>query len=368
VEITFGTLRYQTVAVAGAIGPQGVERFLSILPLNHLYELICGLMTTLRRGASVHYADSLLPDELVARMRAERITSLVGVPLVFRMLQRSIVREVGKRGLLVRAWFAASMQLTALMPLPLRRAWMTPVLKTFGGHLRAAYSGGAPLPPSVARFFLRLGLPIYQGYGLSETGPVIATNTPSANRLGSVGRPLDGVEVQIRDGEICTRGPHVMRGYLDRADLTDQVLDASGWLRTGDLGTLDGDGFLHVTGRAKDLIVLGGGKKVHPDEIEELIAQSLDLAEACVLGAPARSEMLRGSDEVCAVVVPAEHVRGEPHEVRAHCEAEIERLCTRVASFKRPTRVVVRRVPLPRSTNRKVLRRQLVVELSKESK
>jgi len=227
-----------------------------------------------------------------------------------------------------------------------RRFLHAPVLRAFGGSLRALYSGGAALDVDVARGFERMGLRIFEGYGLSETSPVIATNTPAAYRVGSVGRPLPGVEVRISaDGEIQTRGPHVMRGYLDRPDLTAAVLDADGWLRTGDLGRVDDDGFLHVTGRAKDVIVLGGGKKVYPDEVEQVLAQSPRFAEVCVLGVAAR----HGNEEVCAVVVPA---AADEVDADAAVQAALESL----AAFKRPTRVVVRREPIPRTTTRKAKR------------
>src|SRR5690606_16628731 len=136
-------------------------------------------------------------------------------------------------------------------------------------------------------------------------------NTPWANRIGSVGRPLPGVEVRIATrpgsadpGEILTRGPHVMRGYVGQDALTREVIDGEGWLHTGDLGHLDADGFLYVTGRAKDVIGLGGGRKVPPDEVQEHLGRSALFAEVCVLAVPTRAGMARGSDEVCAVVVP----------------------------------------------------------------
>jgi long-chain acyl-CoA synthetase len=368
VEITFGNLQFQSVAVDRAIGRKADERFLSVLPLNHLYELICGLVALLRRGATISYSESLLPDDLKDVMREERITSLVGVPLLFRALKRGIERGMRQQPRARRALLALIGLLARLLPWnAARRALHAPVLKHFGGSLRAFYCGGAALDLDVALFFERLGIPVYQGYGLSETSPVISTNSPRANRLGSDGRPLDGVEVRIEkksesdpEGEILTRGPHVMRGYLYRADLTAEMLDEQGWLHTGDLGCLDDDGYLYVTGRCKDLIVLGGGKKVHPDEVEELLAQSTAFKEVCVLGAPSRSPLSRGFDEVCAVVVPAAEmscdVARDGEALQLEMQAEVARLAARLAQFKRPTRVVVRRESLPITATRKLKR------------
>lgn len=357
VAITLGNLLYQVRAVDAAIGPQGRERFLSVLPLCHLYELICGLLVPLSRGALVVYpaSETLLPAELARIMKRRRITSIVGVPLLYRALLRGIDVQLQRASRAARLVVAAAGALAAAIPVAaVRRVLHAPVLRALGGSLRQLYSGGAALDVEVARGFERMGLRIFQGYGLTETSPVIALNTPRAYRLGSVGRPLPGIEVRISpEGEIQTRGPHVMRGYVDRPDLTAAVLDADGWLRTGDLGHLDADGYLHVTGRAKDVIVLGGGKKVYPDEVEQLLAQHPAFAEVCVLGVTGR----RGHEEVCAVVVPT---ADDPLDA----EAEVARALASLAAFKRPTRVVVRREPIPRTTTRKAKRAELAAWLS----
>jgi long-chain acyl-CoA synthetase len=269
------------------------------------------------------------------------------VPLLYRALLRGIDAQLRRAPRAARFVVAVAGAIAASIPVSaVRRLLHAPVLRAFGGSLRQLYSGGAALDVDVARAFERMGLPIFQGYGLSETSPVIATNTPRAYRIGSVGRPLPGVEVRISaEGEIQTRGPHVMRGYVGRADLPADVLDTDGWLRTGDLGRLDADGYLYVTGRAKDVIVLGGGKKVYPDEVEQLLAQHPAFTEVCVLGVAAR----HGNDEVCAVVVP-------PSGGEVDAEAEVAHALASLAAFKRPTRVVVRREPIPRTTTRKAKR------------
>ncbi len=350
VAITLGNLMHQVRAVDAAIGPQGSERFLSVLPLCHLYELICGCLVPLARGATSSYpaTETLLPAELARIMKSRRITSLVGVPLLYRALLRGIDAQVRRAPRLARLVVAAAAAISARVPIAEVRRWLyTPVLRAFGGSLRQLYSGGAALDDDIARGFERMGLAIYQGYGLSETSPVIALNTPVAHRLGSVGQPLPGVEVRISpEGEIQTRGPNVMRGYLERDDLTAEVLDDSGWLRTGDLGHLDADGYLYVTGRAKDVIVLGGGKKVYPDEVEQVLARHPAFAEVCVLGIAAQT----GNEQVCAVVVPA------AADAPLDAEAEVAHALAQLASFKRPTRVVVRREPIPRTTTRKAKR------------
>jgi long-chain acyl-CoA synthetase len=363
VVISYANLIFQVRSLARVVDLGAGDHILSILPLNHLLELTGGFLVPLSLGATICYAHSLFPQHLVQLMREKSVSAMIGVPVFFESLRRHVERELRAGSPLARIGFRFALRLAALMPWRrARRALCQPLHGRLGGRLRMFISGGAPLDPEVARFFDRLGLPILQGYGLTETSPVISVNTMQANRIGSVGRPLEGVEVKIdggERGEILTRGPHVMKGYYRCDDLTREVIDRNGWLHTGDLGRIDHDGFLHITGRRKSLIVLDSGKKVDPEEVERCLAKAATIAEVCVVGRRLGPQ----AEEVCVVAVPAEAVvgrrTGSPADPEKVIRDEIARLARDLAPYKRPSRVYLHSIPLPRTPAREICRHRV---------
>jgi len=345
-------LMFQIHALAESFDIRPGDQLLSVLPLNHLLELTCGFLAMLYRGATICFAQTLFPHELSAMLRERRVRVWLGVPLLFRSVRLAIERKLAEAPPLQRMAFRLAWQLSGVLPSRRIRARLfRSIHRQFGGKLEILVSGGAPLEIETARFMHCIGLPVLEGYGLTETSPAIALNTPKEHRIGSVGRPLPGAEVEIRGGEILTRGDHVMLGYFHDEALTREVIDEDGWLRTGDLGRVDGDGFLYVHGRRKSLIVLGGGKKVQPEEVEAVVERLPGVAEACVVGCETPGS--RGFEEVCAVVVPVEGANSE--QILASLKAQLES----VAAFKRPTLVRFREEPLPRTTTRKVRRNRV---------
>jgi long-chain acyl-CoA synthetase len=225
------------------------------------------------------------------------------------------------------------------------------IRKRVGGRLRYFVSGGAPLAPEIARFFYGAGVPILEGYGLTETSPVISVNTPDHLKIGTVGRPIPGVEVRIApDGEILTRGPNVMTGYFNKPDATREALEPDGWFHTGDIGVLDAEGFLRITDRKKDLIVTAGGKKIAPQPIEGLLKMNKFITSAVLLGDRRKFPV--------ALIVPnfdrletwardaglrwgsREELAGLP-EVEAHLAAEARKNLRDLAQFEVPKRFLV---------------------------
>lgn len=362
VMTTFGSLIHQATSL-GRVHPfeqRGAERdrMLSILPLNHMFELVGGFLTVLWNGGEICYGNSHFPDDVLRALRDRRITRMLCVPLFLDLIKRRMEKRIAERPLRERLAFRFAFHVAGRVHSLRAKRWIfRKVHAALGGSLQYFVSGGAPLEPGTERFFERIGLPVYQGYGLTETSPVVAVNTPQHWRVGSVGRPLPGVDVAIQKrhvddlvGEILTRGPQVMEGYRGRPDLTAAAIDADGWFHTGDLGHLDADGFLFVTGRAKSLVVLGTGKKVQPEEVEACLAKSPVIGEVCVIGIKATEGLARNHEKVCAVVVPAGK-HSEEETVR-----EVQRWARALATYKRPSTVVVRNTSLPRTSTAKVRR------------
>lgn len=360
VMTTFANLTFEVTTLLALLNPDPGTRLVSVLPLNHLLELVCGFLAALYNGSSIAYVNSLFPEDILCATRERSATRMMAVPLFFKLVRRHIEREVSKAPKLRRAFFWLFFNVAASVPSRMvRRRLFAPIHREFGGTLESFMCGGAPLDDDTERFFRRIGLPIYQGYGLTETSPVISMNSERANRPGTVGRPLAGTECRIAcDGEILVRGPHVMKGYYGQEELTRETIDDEGWLHTGDLGAIDGDGFLTITGRKKNLVVLGSGKKVQPEEVEASLEGSSLFKELCVVG-HARAD---GHEEVGCVVVPSDEATREHDgggELRHVLEEEVRRRSKALATYKRPTTILVCRADLPRTTTRKLKRRQV---------
>jgi len=300
-------------------------------------------------------------------MREKKVTRMIAVPLFLKMLKNSIEKQIRNAGSRRERLFRTVFRLAKHVPSKrLRRLLFREVHGKFGGKLHEFTCGGAQLDVEVAEFFETLGFTVLQGYGLTETSPVVAVNTPEHNRLGSVGRPLPGTEVGITtEGEIVVRGPAVMSGYYKRTDLTREVVDEQGWFHTGDLGTLDRDGFLYITGRIKNIIVLGSGKKVSPEEVEGVLGDTPMFKEVCVVGRISNERLSQGTESVCAIVVPTdslvERCSNNEETVAEEVNTEVQRLSEQLAPYKRPSKTVIRFEEFPKTSTRKI-KRALVVQ------
>jgi long-chain acyl-CoA synthetase len=276
------------------------DECLSFLPLSHIFERMFGHYLMFHRGAVICYAESV--DTVPADMQSVRPTVMASVPRLYEKIYGRVLDNVRSSSPLRRRIFAWGRRVgeewaeytssRRAVPSSLHLAYRVADLLVFaklrrrtGGRMRLFISGGAPLAPDINKFFHAAGLPILEGYGLTETSPVMAVNTFEHLKFGTVGLPIPGVEIRIAsDGEILTRGPNVMKGYFGKPDATAQAIDPEGWFHTGDIGLLDHEGYLRITDRKKDLIVTAGGKNIAPQPIENLAKASKFVANAVMLG------------------------------------------------------------------------------------
>jgi len=334
------------------------ERLLSVLPIHHAFEFTVGLLVPLVGGGTISYLAEFKPEEIRWMMGATRPTMLVAVPRLLELLHDGIFRSVRGGPAFLAPLFRCLHVLSALTGGRFGRQLFGGVHRSFGGALRRVATGGAALDPDLGRSFRRMGIEVAEGYGMTETSPVLTVNPWGAMRFGSVGRPLEGVEIDVRPsngagigagtGEIWVRGGNVMAGYLDAPEASREVLNR-GWLNTGDTGFFDGDGYLHIAGRTRDVIVTSAGKNVYPEEVESRYRDLPDVEELVVLGLPGQ-----GNREVVGAVVVPRSGAGK--------EAIDQALATRssgVPSYQQIARAVLWTGALPKTTTLKVKRRLL---------
>ncbi|MCM1339468.1 MAG: AMP-binding protein, partial [Muribaculaceae bacterium] len=365
VQTTFGNMTTQVLEMAKVlpeIMPHECVNLLSILPMNHLFELTVGFSTFLNRGSSIYYPQSLKPKDVLADMREKKIDFMIVVPAFLKLLKTTIEADIkswsDEEKLLFEKSYAAAEYITDYS---IRRQLFRSILSKFGGNFYGFISGGAPLDAGVGEFFERIGIKIFQGYGLSETSPVISMDRGDDRKLMSVGPVLGSYDAKIdpETGELLVKGPSVMKGYYNNPEKTAEVLEPDGWLHTGDIAEFDEDGRLYITGRIKNMIVLSGGKKVFPEEVESVLELHPDFAEICVFGATRTSGAKDGTEEIMTVIVPTEKVQEKystKEELEAYIGQEVKNLSIKLAPYKRPVNIVVRKEPLPRTSTRKVKR------------
>ncbi|MDZ7319729.1 MAG: long-chain fatty acid--CoA ligase, partial [candidate division KSB1 bacterium] len=300
VMLSHNNLLSNVKAALDVIKADETDTFLSFLPLCHSFERMAGHFTAIAAGATIAYAESV--DTVAQNLGEVKPTLMTSVPRLFEKIYARIIENANAGSPLKKKifWWAirtgekyADTQFAGKTPGALlkfkynlaHKLVYSKLHQRVGGRLRFFVSGGAPLSKEIAEFFYKAGILILEGYGLTESSPVIAVNREDKFKFGSVGPAIPGVEVKIADdGEILTRGPHVMKGYYKNPEATAEAIDADGWLHTGDIGLMDEEGFLYITDRKKNIIVTSGGKNITPATIENLLVTSPYIEQVMVIG------------------------------------------------------------------------------------
>ena len=362
------TQMYDLRPVFDNIMPHDDVRLLSILPMNHLFEMTVGFFAMLINGYTIYYTKSLKPKDILELMAEKRIRFLVTVPAFLKLLKTSAESDIRKKSVFYQFFFNVRYNIARFMPRVCRRVFFKSVHKMFGAELYGCISGGAPLDEAVGTFFDRIGVRVYQGYGLSETSPVVSVCKRGRNYdLTSVGPILNSFEAKIDkdNGELLLKGPSVMKGYYKQEELTKTVIDENGYFHTGDKAEIR-KGNLYITGRLKNMIVLSGGKKVFPEEVENVLGDSPNFAEVCVVGMKRQGGEKDGCEEIVTIIVPTEDFRGKydnDTDLEKAVRAEVKELSNRLASYKRPVKIMVRSELLPKTTTNKLKRNAIKEEL-----
>lgn len=370
VMLTHGNLMGEVNAVFGRlyVGPD--DAVLGVLPLFHALAQMANLLLPLVTGARVVYLESVNTSELLRALRERGISVFAVVPQFFYLIHERIFKEVAQRGAIAQQVFRVLMGTTRLsrrIGLNPGKIFFPPIHEMFGGRMRYLVTGGSRFDPQIGRDFHALGIDVLQAYGLTETTGGAFVTLANDNVIGSVGPPLPGVEVKIVNpqpqetggpavAEVAIRGAIVMKGYWNRPDVTAAVL-RDGWLYTGDLGYLDAEGNLFLTGRQKEIIVLSNGKNVYPEEIEAHYLKSPYIKEICILGLEA-AQGDRSRDRLHGVVVPNFGLLKERRIVntREVIRFDIEGLSAQLPSTKRILSYEIWQEDLPRTTTRKLKR------------
>ncbi|KUO59174.1 AMP-dependent synthetase [bacterium BRH_c32] len=344
------------------------DRFLSVLPIHHTYECTCGMLCPLYRGASVFYARSL--KTVVDDIQKVKATILLGVPLLFDKMFKRIVKSINEdkiKSKIVPSLVKLTNVFSQIGMKDLKKKVFSELHEKFGGSVRIFIAGGAAPDPLVAKGLREFGFNFVQGYGLTETSPIVALNQLNNFKDNAAGIPLTRVEVKIHNpgengsGEIWVKGPSVMPGYYKNDKLTAEAFE-DGWFKTGDIGFIDEDGFLHINGRKKNVIISKSGKNVFPEEIEDLLNRSPYILESMVFG---QDDEKQGEIIAVQIVADAEafielaerqNVPITKELIESKINEEIAKVNSQLAAYKQIKKIHVREQEFEKTTTQKIKR------------
>ena len=339
------------------------DRFLSFLPLHHTFECTTGFLYPLSRGSSIAFCEGI--RHIADNLKEYQASVMVSVPILFEAMYKKVMKTIEKKGKLktVKKGIKIS-QFLLKFGIDIRKKLFKEIHDTLGGKIRVFVAGGAALDPEAEKGFNELGFTLYQGYGLTETSPVIAAEDDKYQRLGSIGKAFPSLDVKIEDpneegiGELLVKGPSIMLGYYNNEEATKETITEDGWLHTGDLARIDKDGFIFISGRKKFVIVLKNGKNIYPEEIETLINKIEGVKESFVYGKPEDD----GDYKICAKIVYDEELVEEvfgtkdEKELKEKIWQEVKKMNKTMPAYKYVREISITNKELIKTTTQKVKR------------
>lgn len=355
-------------AAQGWMNIYETDVFYAILPIHHAYTMLAVFIESMSVGANLVFGKRLIVSQIFKEMREGGVTMFLAVPMLYNKMISSMMKGVKEKGPLVNGLIHAMMGFSGFF----KKVFKVNIGKKMFGFLlkkvsldknRICISGGGPLPASTFKQFNQLGIDFVQGYGLTETSPIITLNPTFDYEETSIGKCLPFMEIEFRDkdehgnGEICVRGQNVMQGYYKNPEATAEIIDKDGWLRTGDIGYRDDRGFVYLTGRAKNIIVTEGGKNVFPEEIEDHFQLYYDVDQICVMGYVLDAKMK--TEGVCAVIYPSLDCQKsitDKAAMQKHMEEIVDEVNKELLPYKRIRKVFVIDEPMEMTSTKKIKR------------
>lgn len=349
--------------IASVIWVDEKDRFLSFLPLHHTFECTAGFLYPVSKGSAIAFCEGI--RHIADNIKEFQITAMISVPILFETMYKKVMKGIEKKGKLeaVNKGIKIS-QFLLKFGIDIRKKLFKEIHDNLGGKARLFVAGGAALDPEAEKGFNQLGFKMYQGYGLTETSPVIAAEDDKYRRLGSIGKEFPSLEVKIVDkneegiGELVARGPSMMLGYYNNEEATKETIDEDGWLHTGDLAKIDKDGYIFISGRKKFVIVLKNGKNIYPEELETLINKIEGVSESFVYGKPEDD----GDYKICGKIVYDKELMQEIYEatdekkIKEIIWQEVKKVNKTMPAYKYIREISVTDQPLIKTTTQKIKR------------
>lgn len=339
------------------------DRFLSFLPLHHTFECTVGFLYPVSIGGAIAFCDGI--RHIAENIKEYQITAMISVPILFEAMYKKVIKGIEKKGKLETVQKGIKISNALLkIGIDVRKKLFKEIHDTLGGKVRLFVSGGAALDPEAEKGFNDLGFTMYQGYGLTESSPVIAAEDDKYRKIGSIGKAFPSLDVKIDEpneegiGELLAKGPSIMLGYYDNEEATKETIDSEGWLHTGDLAKIDKNGYIFISGRKKFVIVLKNGKNIYPEELETLVNKIKGIKESFVYGKPEDD----GDYKICAKIVYDKDIVKEIYKTEDEKELkeiiwqEIKKINKTMPAYKYIREISLTQKELIKTTTQKVKR------------